>query len=169
MAGLVVPSEVFENIGKYLDLAATEGGARYGYKPSHADSVTMTAEGLLCRQYLGWRRDDIRLKAGVLHIFDHPISWREPNVYYWYYATQVAHHMEGDIWDEWNSIMRQKIPAKQETMGGERGSWSPAQDRWGMHGGRLFTTCFCTYMLEVYYRHLPLYSPLFRDVAVELH
>ena len=34
----------------------------------------------------------------------------------------------------------------------------PALDRWGSIGGRLFVTCFSTWMLEVYYRHLPLYG-----------
>ena len=31
-------------------------------------------------------------------------------------------------------------------------------DKWGPHGGRLYVTCMCVYMLEIYYRHLPLYN-----------
>ena len=31
-------------------------------------------------------------------------------------------------------------------------------DQWGQHGGRLYTTCLSIYMLEVYYRHLPIYN-----------
>ena len=31
-------------------------------------------------------------------------------------------------------------------------------DKWGHVGGRLFTTSFCALMLEVYYRHAPLYA-----------
>ena len=54
-AGLHVPSKVFDRINHYLDLAATYDGARYGYKPGHAESLSMTAEALLCRQYLGWQ------------------------------------------------------------------------------------------------------------------
>jgi hypothetical protein len=30
-------------------------------------------------------------------------------------------------------------------------------DRWGADGGRLYVTCLSLYVLEVYYRHLPLY------------
>ena len=29
---------------------------------------------------------------------------------------------------------------------------------WGQFGGRLYVTCLSTYILEVYYRHLPLYD-----------
>ena len=71
------------------------------------------------------------------------------------------HHMEGDEWFEWNDVMAKKIPAKQVRNGPEKGSWSPAGDPWGKAGGRLYQTCMCTYMLEVYYRHLPVYAKLF--------
>ncbi len=79
------------------------------------------------------------------------------NVYCWYYATQVCHHMEGEIWNTWNKTMREEVPAHQVTEGPEYGSWDPQGDRWGS-SGRLFETCLSIYMLEVYYRHLPLYS-----------
>ena len=118
----------------------------------------MTAEGLLCRQYLGWKQDDPRLQAGMEYLLANPIEWNEPDVYYWYYATQVAHHMEGTAWRDWNEKLRQVIPENQVKSGREKGSWSPANDENGVKAGRLFMTCFCTYMLEVYYRHLPIYS-----------
>jgi hypothetical protein len=162
MAGLIVPSETFDRVSDYLDLAATDDGTRYGYRPGHADSLSMTAEGLLCRQYLGWKQDDPRLIVGTRYLLEHPIDYREPNVYYWYYATQVVHHMEGDYWHRWNRVMRELLPERQETVGKERGSWPPQDDRWGEYGGRLFTTCLSVYMLEVYYRHLPIYSPAYR-------
>ena len=88
--------------------------------------------------------------------------WDEANktldYYYWYYATQVCHHMEGKHWQRWNNVMREVIPQKQEKEGRERGSWDPAGFRWDGEGGRLFITCLSTYMLEVYYRHLPIYQ-----------
>ncbi len=48
----------------------------------------MTAEGLLCRQYLGWPKDDPRLATGVNLILSRPVNWEDRDVYYWYYATQ---------------------------------------------------------------------------------
>ena len=45
--------------------------------------------------------------------------------------------------------------------GPEAGSWDPTQDAWGYAGGRLYVTCLSAYMLEVYYRHLPIYTKVF--------
>lgn len=117
----------------------------------------MTAEALLCRQYLGWDRSDPRMRAGVAKLLRNPIQWREPSFYYWYYATQVLHHTGGVDWFLWNRSLREEVPAAQVKEGKERGSWDPAGDPHGYQGGRLYSTCFCTYMLEVYYRHLPIY------------
>ena len=158
MAGLEVPSPTLDRVTRYLDGAATDDGARYAYQPGHGSTPAMTAEALLCRQYLGWRRDDPRLVEGVEYLRQHPIDWHDQNVYHWYYATQVMHHMGGAAWEGWNSVMRDRVPAHQVPNGPEFGSWSPREDRWGIHGGRLFTTCLYVYMLEVYYRHLPIYS-----------
>jgi hypothetical protein len=158
MAGLEVPSETLEKLSLYLDSVQSEYGAKYAYRPSEGPKPSMTAEGLLCRQYLGWRRNDDRLLAGADYLLEHLPDWEEgPNVYYWYYATQFCHHMEGKIWQTWNLAMRTTLPAAQEKSGRERGSWDPRTDMWGTQGGRLYVTCLSIYILEVYYRHLPIY------------
>ena len=157
MAGLDVPDDTLERVSSYLDRAAAYDGGRYGYQPGNEPTYAMTAEGLLCRQYLGWKHDDERLKVGVKLISEEPMDMKKRNVYYWYYATQVLHHMGGDQWDSWNRVMRQMLPETQTRAGAQKGSWAPLGDRWGPHGGRLYTTCLSIYMLEVYYRHLPIY------------
>ncbi len=171
MAGIEVPSPVFEKIERFLDSVqrgSEEGydvGSRYAYQPNHGATLPLSAEGLLCRQYLGWPRDDPRLAAGVEYLVANLPAWNKRNVYYWYYATQVLHHMEGDAWRAWNDQMRQVLPDHQEKRGRERGSWDPRGDRWGDAGGRLYVTCLSIYVLEVYYRHLPLYrTGLFENV-----
>jgi hypothetical protein len=68
------------------------------------------------------------------------------------------HHMGGEDWKRWNRLMRQRVPEAQIKEGPERGSWGPIDDRWGLHAGRLYTTCLSVYLLEVYYRHLPIYK-----------
>ena len=173
MGGLSVPSPVKDRISQYLDNVVAEpgegeqfvSGSRYLYKVGEKNQrVSMTAEALLCRQYLGWSHDDPRLVAGVQLLNQHLIDWEPPdvtdapNVYYWYYATQVTHHMGGEYWDTWNDRMRTVLPKGQIKTGQERGSWSPSGDRFGAQGGRLYMTCLCTYMLEVYYRHMPIYQ-----------
>jgi hypothetical protein len=160
MAKMNVPDSALDNIHKYLDSVATQEGARYSYQRGREADETMTAEAMLCRQYLGWKRNDERMTSAADFVSVHPLSYGAgtQNVYYWYYATQFFHHMEGTYWNKWNSVMRQAVPTQQIKNGAEKGSWSPAEDEWGPHGGRLYVTCLSIYMLEVYYRHLPLYS-----------
>jgi len=162
MAGLEVDSPAMGRIGDFLDTVSQDGGAQYSYVPGQGKKLSMSAEGLLCRQYLGWPQNDNRLKRG-LEVLLKNLPDRETghtHVYYWYYAAQVCHHMEGKPWREWNAKMRDIVPAMQIRDGKERGSWDPFLDETqGVSGGgRLFVTCLATYMLEVYYRHLPIYQ-----------
>lgn len=164
MGGLSVSNAVKDRISRYLDNSAAvpKGeefvfGSRYLYRIGERDPRSaMTAEALLCRQYLGWEHNDPRLLAGVRYVGEHPIGGKS-NVYYWYYATQLMYQMGGKDWDNWNRVMRDVLPTSQVKTGRERGSWSPASDLFGYTGGRLFMTCLSTYMLEVYYRHTPIY------------
>lgn len=171
MGGIEVPSPVFERIEKFLDSVQRgdengyDVGSRYAYQPRDGATLTLSAEGLLCRQYLGWPHNDPRLDAGVEYISSNPPAWDKRNVYYWYYATQVLHHMEGKPWRTWNDEMKALLPTNQVKRGRERGSWDPKGDRWGDAGGRLYVTCLSLYTLEVYYRHLPMYrTGLFENV-----
>ena len=69
--------------------------------------------------------------------------------------------MEDENWKRWNAVMRRELPARQVNEGKEKGSWDPEGDAWGQHGGRLYVTALSIFMLEVYYRHLPIYSQNF--------
>jgi hypothetical protein len=160
MANMQVPEETLAKISEYLDSAQLDEGRRYGYWGTSNVSPAMCAEGLLCREYLGWKQNDPRLIEGVSALNQTPVTYDGFNhdVYYWYYATQAAHHMEGKIWDDWNKVMRQEVPSHQVKTGAQAGSWDPQGDKWGTFGGRLYVTCLSIYILEVYYRHLPLYS-----------
>ena len=161
MGGLKVPQSNLYKIEGFLDKVGSEGGSLYSYSVGQRrPSLAMTAEGLLCRQYLGWQQDHTNLVDGADLLVDNLIDFDgdEPDFYYWYYATQVLHNMEGARWHRWNGAMVKALPARQEEEGREPGSWSPKGDAWGDYGGRLYTTCLAIYMLEVYYRHLPIYS-----------
>jgi len=172
MAGLKVPEEPLKKVSKFLDRISREyDGSRYPYQGGMEATRTMTAEGLLCRQYLGWKRDDQRMVKGIEYITrdENLIDFKHNrNVYYWYYATQAAHHMEGEYWEKWNRVMRQALPTHQAKTGPEAGSWNPLRpsfDRWEAHGGRLYVTCLSICILEVYYRHLPLYSNVYKSIS----
>jgi hypothetical protein len=66
MAGIQVPSPTLEKVKEFLDRVSDDsGGAKYSYEPNLRETYAMTAEGLLCRQYLGWRRDHPKLLEGA--------------------------------------------------------------------------------------------------------
>jgi len=166
MAYLEVPPEVFERANLFLDRVQTESdGSYYAYMRDYPGKFTMTAEALLCRQYSGWPATHPALLRGAKRLMtEYPPNPndREQSIYYWYYATQMMHHLGGTYWEAWNSRMRDMLVATQVKTGREAGSWTPH----GPHsstGGRLYQTALSICTLEVYYRHLPLY----RSVATE--
>ena len=85
----------------------------------------MTAEALLCRQYLGWKRNDPKMIAGADYVSVHPLAYGEgnQNVYYWYYATQVMAHVGGEAWQRWIGRLHPLLVNSQVRQGTNDGSW----------------------------------------------
>ncbi|HWA99839.1 MAG TPA: prenyltransferase/squalene oxidase repeat-containing protein [Pirellulales bacterium] len=158
-AGLNVPEQTFARAMKFLDTVQYQRGqGMFSYMPHGSPSEAMTAEGLLSRQYSGWKLDDPAMVAGIAWLAKrHPVDPERPNMYYWYYATQAIHHFGGPTWEQWNADMRDALVASQETQGHEAGSWTPRREH-DVRGGRLYMTALAVCTLEVYYRHLPLYQ-----------
>ena len=154
MAGLDVPDAVLERAKGFLDRVQVEDGAYYGYMTPER-LPTPTAVGLLARMYFGWPQNDPRLAKGVAHM--EKLKPSRTDMYFNYYAMQVMHHYEGDGWDAWNHELRDRLIATQSRRGHEHGSWY-FHDEHGKTGGRLYTTAMCIMILEVYYRHMPLYG-----------
>ncbi len=105
--------------------------------------------------YLGWKHDEPALKAGVEYL--HQVGPSD-NMYYNYYATQVMRHYGGDYWDAWNAKLRDQLVAAQDQKGHAKGSWYFPKATYADRGGRLYCTSMATMMLEVYYRHMPIYG-----------
>jgi hypothetical protein len=89
-------------------------------------------------------------------------------MYYNYYATQVLRHLEGEAWKKWNTEMRDYLVNSQSQVDHTKGSWyfehdNASGDLDASKGGRLYCTSLATLILEVYYRHMP----IFRKQAVQ--
>ena len=139
-------------------------GSVYTYQPGGDGTPVMTAEAILCRIYLGWKKNDPRMMSAISWLVnDHLPSTDEMNIYYWYYGTQVMHHYGGRAWEVWNDRMREILVGTQRTKGRHPGSWEPRHFRWGEQGGRIYTTALAVCTLEVYYRHLPIFQPVELD------
>ena len=175
-AGLYVPDETFERIEGFLDLVSLNGGADYFYSPVEpSERLSMTATGLLCREYLGWDRRNPLLIQGAEKLIqpenlirypsepkkNEPASRQRTNVYGWYSASMMLKHLgaASRYWQTWNKALCREIPAHQEPeKSSEAGSWDPSSDDYAFGGGRLYVTCLSICCMEVYYRHLALYG-----------
>ncbi len=151
----VNPLTIKKAVG-FLNRVQADDGAMYGYTDP-GNGYGTSAVGLLCRMYLGWKKDNPSLQRGVMRL-----AKKGPgtDLYYNYYATQILHHVEGDAWVAWNTKMRDMLVKSQQKAGHATGSWFEEFDKGHgpEQGGRLYTTSMATMILEVYYRHLPLYG-----------
>ncbi len=155
MAYLQVHPNTIRGAIRFLDTVQSGSGAYYGYTTPGRGSA-QTAVGLLCRMYLGWTQDNDALKRGVEYL-----GTRGPNntdMYYNYYATQVMRQFGGEHWDKWNARMRDMLVNKQDKTGPAKGSWYFSGGHGAKRGGRIYNTSLATMILEVYYRHMPIYQ-----------
>ena len=155
MAYLHVEPETIQKAIRFLDWVGAESGAFYGYTDPGRGNGT-TAVGLLCRMHLGWKRDNPGLQRGVEFLSTTGPS--KTNLYYDYYATQVMHQHASPAWEKWNQEMRDWLIATQDKHEHQAGSWHVRDELRSQAGGRIYCTAMATMILEVYYRHLPLYT-----------
>ena len=95
------------------------------------------------------RKKDPWMKVAVHALLrDRPI-WDEEHrtidYYYWYYAALALFQYdapEGSAWKAFNESMKKALVPYQEgeKAGCRQGSWSPAVDKWGSVGGRVYAT-----------------------------
>lgn len=133
--------------GKHAGIAA--------YQRGQPASRAMTAEALVCRQFLGIASREQEVEAAAFLLQELP-SAATVNHYYWYYATLALYQMQGAPWHEWNAALATALVETQRQDGEFAGSWDPDKAS-GQHGGRVFSTALCALCLEVYYRYLPMY------------
>ncbi|MCZ7647147.1 MAG: terpene cyclase/mutase family protein [Planctomycetota bacterium] len=168
-AGLHVDPGSFEGAIRFLDsvehkAADAYGGSTYWYQTTneHAASAhRLTAIGTLCRQFLGWKKEDLEGSVNLFVNKGGVPKWdangSSVDLYYWYYGTLCAFQQGGPAWKDWNEAMKKAFCENQRQGGDEDGSWDPVgaySDNWG-RVGQTALGCLC---LEVYYRYLPMYK-----------
>ena len=97
---------------------------------------------------------------------NHLPSKYDPNIYYWYYGTQVMHHFGGEPWERWNNAMREALVELQDARDTKQEAGRRRGNPWRARRQRRrpdlhYRAGRCT--LEVYYRHLPIY----RSIEIE--
>ncbi|TWU48534.1 hypothetical protein Poly51_44340 [Rubripirellula tenax] len=158
MGHLSIPPATIQGSTLFLNRVQSNNGSIYGYdKPSTRVRSGTTAIGLLCRMYTGWDKTHPGIVEGVKNLTK--IGVQKDDLYYNYYAAQVLRHYGGEEWDKYNVELRDWLVSQQSQTSGAKGSWYIKSKVHGMdEGGRLLQTSFATMILEVYYRHMPLYA-----------
>ncbi|MDA1194579.1 MAG: HEAT repeat domain-containing protein [Planctomycetota bacterium] len=140
----------------YLELSGSEKSA--------LQMTSMTAVGMVCRFFMGWKRSHPYMIGSANYLIDFLPRWMEGLEkgmaiawyhYYWYYGTLAMHQMGGRYWRAWNEKIKKMYTEKQRTSPPDLvGSWDP--DTAVLNGGRLFSTAMSILALESYYRFSPL-------------
>ena len=171
---IVVPDACITRAIQFLDkVSSGSRRAVYGYAgPNGAPATSLTAVGLLCRYYISkWGPGNAGLAEGVEGLGKRPPTKApaKPDIYYYYYATQVVHFADGPEWKDWNEGANKNgkreggmrdwlIGIQEKKEGPNYGSWESDGAIIGGSCGRIGTTALSLLTLEVYYRHLPLYK-----------
>jgi hypothetical protein len=146
----------FKAFTGYLTLSENQG--------SGLQMTSMTAVGMVCRFFMGWKRSHPFMIGSANYLMDYLPQWRKGlekgmaiawYFYYWYYGTLAMHQMGGRYWRAWNEKIKTMLPENQRRQPDELvGSWDP--DSAVLNGGRIFSTAMAILTLETYYRFSPL-------------
>ena len=155
-AGIKVPAKTRALTRRFLSSVAS--GAHDGlasYRPGQSATVSMTAEALACRAFLG--QVDPRLASeAASYLLSQPPQRSQRNLYYWYYGTLALCQLDSEHWPAWNTALHDALIPTQKRRGRLAGSWDN-DTVWGGCGGRVYSTAMAALCLEVYYRYLPVY------------
>jgi|688.fasta_scaffold20328_7 hypothetical protein len=159
MAGLTVPETTLEKARAFLETCRSgPDKSQFSYTPGAGPGRPgITGEGLLCMQYLGWKRDSAEVRATTDFMLKNLPKLGKFDSYHLYYGTQSLFHVQGQPWEQWNKATSETVLATQIKDGPHAGTWDP-NDEWEQQGGRIYSTSLRLLMLEVYFRHLPLYQ-----------
>jgi hypothetical protein len=110
-----VPAVTLKKAIAYLDSAAAADEG-YAYVPqAQGASRNMTAAGLMCRQSLqSWGPAHPRYVKAVDKYLKANPPGKQPDVYHFYYATQVMYNAGGKDWQNWNEPMRDSLVKTQD-------------------------------------------------------
>lgn len=166
VAGLNVNHAAFDGAIKYLDSVEHKAaGGDPGYAPASTywymvnqqhEPHRLTAIGALCRQFLGWKKEDLQATVEGFVAKGGVPTWGgnggSVDLYYWYYGTLCVFQQGGDIWKKWNESMKTALLTNQRKDGDDSGSWDPV-GAYSSEWGRVGQTALGALCLEVYYRY----------------
>ena len=159
IAGIEISERPFDLSGVWLDrVAAGPQKGIYGYDRAGHKTAAMVAEGMFSQQLLDkFPAEHPRMKESADYLRGKLPRSKDRNndFYYWYYGTLASYMNKGELWKEWNPVMRDMLLERQVKNGRDEGSWEYKGGNHSGQMGRVVATAMATLSLEVYYRYLP--------------
>lgn len=154
---------VLARASRFLDASEADRGNGRAASLLSAEQ-TAAASRYLCRAHLDWPSLTPREHRGIEFLSVTGLSRTE--LEYDYFATQILRHHNGAEWKPWWNNLRDWLTQDQAKSshvegtksGHAEGSWNFEVDRLNTPGGRLYSTAMAIMLLEVYYRHQPIYG-----------
>ena len=145
----------------YINQCQNSNGG-YGYNSGNQPEpgyFTLTGVGMLCNQM--WdkgNRTEVRKAAKyVLENTKFDYNSEFCDLYGHYYESQAMMQRGGDEWKQYNDLFRDQLLQNQDADGSWKtpgGGKKPRATAASWQGDKLYRTCLCTLMMEVYYRFL---------------
>jgi len=152
--GVPLRTDTLPKAKQFIKSLSAEGSFEFGYVSTRPQPTT-TAIGMCMLMYLGESPFATPFSMALSRMASR--GPKKFDLYHDYYATIALHNARHPSWEMWHKPLRDHLVRTQATTGHERGSWH-FKDHHGDVGGRLYSTAMATMILEVYYRHLPLYQ-----------
>jgi len=158
VAGLRVVPQGFDKAIVFLNKVEDKEKKGYSFLPGGEVTPRATLMGCLGRQFLGWRRDDLReyVEKAVNEFGAAKLGEENSDIMTNYFGTLCVFQQGGDTWNSWNSKQNGELLKTQHKAGPTDGSWSACGVWPGM--GRVGSTVFALLCREISYRYLPLYK-----------
>ncbi len=119
LAGIPMPGPTRNGAVRFIkSVSSGSNGGLASYRPYEAPSRSMTAESLVCRQFLGMTRDNPSADEAGDYLLGELPDKNKINLYYWYYGTLGMYQLQGTHWDagtllcnrrSWASSRRREI------------------------------------------------------------
>jgi len=138
---------------EYIKSASTPAGLyRYRIRDNDNGRLSLVGVGVLSARMLGEEMDN-EDKSFAAILAQKPRQFRAADLYALYYHSQACFQKGGKVWSDYNSSYQKMVIDSQE----KDGSWPVASGHVGAAkaDAKVYHTCLCTLMMEVYYRYLP--------------
>jgi tetratricopeptide (TPR) repeat protein/Mg-chelatase subunit ChlD len=114
VAQLRVPNESLRGAADYLDeITSPDGAVGADGRPEEGEvHLLHTAGAMVCRQFMGWKRDDPLLVGAANLLLHHALATQEmtpDGMYLRYFGTLAMFQMGGEHWRQWNRWFREPL------------------------------------------------------------